>query len=164
MSASLSIEFKTSGLEWALRNAPKTLTKHLRPALGRVALEISRDSRRNAPKAFSTLTTSISYSQSLEGLEAFVHPNTNYARAVEEGSGAGGVPSNEEILKWIKVKRITPNDPDMSDEDLGYVIRRKIYREGIKAQPYMAPAMDMNTESGQRKIDAAIADAIREIN
>jgi hypothetical protein len=63
----------------------------------------------------------------------------------KDRSSPAPAPPRRSILDWIRVKRITPNDPDMSDDDLAFVIARSIVRKGTPAQPYLEPALRSKT-------------------
>lgn len=109
--------------------------------LRRLSQEGAREARRHAPKAESTLTNSIRdkhQSASFHQIVAGVH----YARYVEEGTDKGGWVPDQTMLDWIDVKGITPDDEDMSMEQLAYLIQTKIFNQGTPAQPFMKPAFE----------------------
>lgn len=159
MTIELTVD--TDPLRRALRRAPGRLRDELRLALGRSALEIARAARRNAPKAHSILTNSISSYMSPDGLEAVVFAGADYARMVEERTGPGGKPPVQSMLDWIRVKRIVPDDPSMDQTDLAFVIARSIARKGTRAQPFMAPAFEDNKARAMDRINQAIGRALR---
>jgi len=123
-----------------MRRAPSILLRHIDAGLGRGALEVSREARRQAPKAFSTLTQSISVDRE-RPLHYVVAPSVDYAGIVEQGGDSGGFPPQQALLDWIRVKGITPDDPEMDENDLAFVIGQSILNNGTPAQPYMAPAL-----------------------
>lgn len=107
-------------------------------AVQRTAIEIGRKLKKSAPKAFSTLTNSITSSRrSL--MHWRVGPHVAYSEYVEKGSRSGGFPPLKAILSWIRVKGISPRNPSFSTRDLAWAIRRKIGSQGIKAQPFVEP-------------------------
>lgn len=54
-----------------------------------------------------------------------------HARIMEGGRSAGKFPPPAEILKWVRLGKIVKRG-DITDEQLAYLIGRKIAREGIK--------------------------------
>ena len=168
MSMELTID--SEPLERAIAMGPRTLAKHLDRAIGRSIHEMARSAKGHAPKANSELTNAINAVQP-NALEGLVVVGVDYGQAVEEGTGAygpegrpsGKVPPEVHIEDWIRVKHITPDDPNMDAEDLAFVIARSIAARGTPAQPYMQPAYDENVDKAQRRIDAAIDAAIEEM-
>lgn len=75
----------------------------------------------------------------------------DYYEFVESGRNPGSFPPVEEIKDWIRVKQIVPY-PDkygkVPDENqLAYMIGKKIEREGIPASPVLSDALDEATGS-----------------
>lgn len=167
--ANMELIVDADALQAAILKAPDTLEKNLNKAISRSVSEIARSARRNAPKAFSTLTNSIN-DRMVSPLEGLVAPGVNSAEAVEKGTGiygpagqaSGKLPPVVNILDWVKVKGIQPTEPDMDQEDVAWLIARKIATTGTKPQPYMQPAYDENREKTERRISQAIDRAINE--
>jgi len=113
-----------------------------------------------APKSLSTLTNSI-INERVASLFARIIARAGYAAAVEQGTGPGGSPPLEAIRRWIRVAQITPRNPDMSERDLAFVIRRKIRREGTPAQPFMAPAAETTRQRLARLLPRAAELGVR---
>jgi hypothetical protein len=158
----LSLQIHNRGLMQALSQGPAVLRKHMHNAVLRSVMEIARSARRYAPKGFSTLTQSISQ-RMVDALTGEVAPHVDYARMVEEGTGPGGWPSDEALVRWIRVKGITPNDPSMDERDLAFVFARSIALHGTPKQPYMQPALQENKARAERRIDQAINQALKEL-
>ena len=109
--------------------------------LSRGRMELARLIRTNAPKYDSTLTNSIRSKRKDIGFFEVV-AGADYALMVEEGTGPGGWVPKESLEDWIKAKGITPNDPDMSRDELVNLIQLSIYRKGSPAQPFFKPAFE----------------------
>lgn len=141
MSLTVSIRLDDARVRAGFEKAPGALMRHISRNLHRGALEVSREARKNSPKAFSTLTHSITVERETP-FRYRVGSGVDYAPMVEDGAGSGGRPPRQSLLDWIRIKRITPNDPEVSADDLAYVIGRTIARKGTPAQPYLAPALE----------------------
>jgi hypothetical protein len=159
---SISLEIKHAGLTQALQKSPEVLTRHLRLAVLRILMEIARQARSSAPKAFSTLTYSINQ-RMIDDLSGEVRPHVDYARMVEEGTGPGGFPPEQSIVRWIAVKGITPRDPAMSVEDLAYAIARSIALHGTQKQPYLMPAANEKKARANVLFNKAVDDSLQEM-
>lgn len=157
----LDITLDDEQLQKAVQKAPGALRHRLKAAVSRGALELSRDARRHAPKAFTTLTNSIRSRVDGE-LARIVGPNVNYGTYVEQGTGPGGAPSLQTMLDWVRVKRITPNNPQHNERDLAFIIRRSIARKGTKPQKYMEPAVEAKQDRIVRLLHSAVSNALKE--
>jgi hypothetical protein len=158
----ITLQYDEAGFRTAMRLAPVALGRNMRRAISRSLQEMARDARRNAPKGHSTLTNSINVAM-VDDFEGTAGPHVDYARMVEEETGAGGFPPQQSLLDWIKVKHIEPNDPQMSQEDLAFVIARSIAARGTEAQPYLQPAFDDNKARAEQRISDAIDQTLRDI-
>ena len=160
----LNLELDLSQLERvadAFDKAPAILLNRLEQAVGRGAGEIAREAKRNAPKAHSHLVNSIRVRRE-QDLARMIGPNMDYGAYVEQGSSPGGRPPRQTILDWIRVKGIQPNQPNMTQSSLAFVISRSIARKGTEAQPFMAPAAEDNRDRVHALVSNAINNALRE--
>ena len=114
-----------------LNRASASVLKNVSQSLDRGSHEVAREAKSLAPKAFSTLANSINV-QSVGDFVRDVVAKTNYARAVEKGTGPGGLPPVQSIEDWMKVKGI---------EGDAFLIARSIAQKGTKAQPFFEPAL-----------------------
>lgn len=121
----------------AFAQAPALMHRIVGEGVWRGALEVTREARRLAPKAFSTLTNGINATQVSE-LHWQVKPSSNYADAVEQGRKPGKQPGTANgLMEWVRQKtRLQGRDLERAT----FAIARAIGRRGIKAQPFMAPA------------------------
>lgn len=141
MTLKLEVKLDDARLRRGLEKAPDSLIRHISRGLHRGALEVGREAGKEAPKAFSTLTHSITVEQETP-LRYRIGSGLDYAPMVGQGTGPGGLPPHQSLLDWIRVKHITPNDPDMTADDLAYVIGRSIARKGTPEQPFLEPALE----------------------
>lgn len=147
----------------ALAASPKRLEREMNGAVLRLVREMARAARDKAPRAMSTLTQSIA-PRMVGALEGVVAAGVNYAQAAEEGTGlwgpqkqaSGKMPPVESILDWIKVKHLTPDDPNMDQTDLAFVIARSIAARGTPSQPYFEPTLKEFGGRGESLMSAAI--------
>lgn len=146
-----------------LRRAPDFFRRRLGLALERGAQELAREARGRAPKAFSTLTNSIRAMREND-LHWFVAPGVNYGTWVE----GGRMPMRKTgfqngLLEWIKLK-VAPGASGKDLDRLGFVIRRAIGRRGIHPHPFMAPAFEAKKARVVELANAAVREAVAEIN
>lgn len=159
----LTLTIQNQALLKAIERGPRVLEKHMRLAVLRSIMEMARDARSFAAKAFNYLTNSIIQRQP-SPLVGEVVAGMDYARMVEEGTDPGGWPPEQAMVDWIRVKRIEPNDPSMDERDLAFVMARSIAMKGTPTQPYMQPAFDNNKARAEMRCNAAVDAALREMN
>lgn len=150
MSDLISMRIDSRDVMAAMLRAPRSVATHVERKLSRGALEVAREARRVAPKAFSTLRQSIRHSR-ISPFEFIVSPGVNYARAVEEGAKPGKMPNPDFLFYWVKkqsgvkwAKRGSAKRQKQRDEirDRAWGLARYIKEHGTKAQPYMKPTAD----------------------
>jgi hypothetical protein len=140
MSA-FSISVKNRVAVQQLRQGAALLEANVDAAVERTAIETGRELRREAPKAHTTLTNSITHEQ--VGHAAYkVGPHVDYASAVVKGSLGGGAVPFQVIFEWVKVKRLSPNQPGWTLKDLAWVIQKKILMRGTPANPFVDRVAD----------------------
>ena len=140
----IRIKHNIPSLRRALRRAPAKVMRELDAGVRRGAKEVMRDARDLAPKATSLLTQSIR-TQRIGMAEQAVIADAQHALATEIGRKPGLMPPVQSLIDWIRTVKIEPNAEGVRNErDLAFVIGRKIARDGIEAQPYMAPALRKN--------------------
>lgn len=141
----------------ALEQAPERARSEIHGALGRGAVELANEMKARAPKFRSTLTNAI-LAIERGPMEWAVSPRgVRYGVYVEEGTKEGGRPTLRETLDWLRLKRITPRTPGMSQRQLAALIRKRIAQRGIAAQPFAAPALEAKAERIHQLVrDAAL--------
>jgi len=153
----MRITVNTSGNSLAdlIRRKPEEFRRQTDRAAGRGALELARAVREKAPKADSTLANTVQVQKLGVGYRRVI-VGAAYGRPVEEGADPSGFPPERAIEDWIQVRGIEPHDPEMTREDLAYVIARSIFQEGTEPQPFFAPAWEENKDRIQRRLDGAV--------
>lgn len=126
-------------------------------ALARGAQEVARTARRNAPKAFSTLTNAIRVDRVGE-MHYRVVAGVSHSRFVEYGRKPGRQPgTGNGLAEWVRFKTRL-NGADL--ERRTFLVARGIAKRGIKPQPFMIPALEEN----ENRIRALVKGAIAQIN
>lgn len=152
----------TQQAEKVFKKAPDLLHKHLRNGLDRSAGVVINQAQQLAPYAGSELVRTISY-QYTGPLRVEVFAAKQYARYVEEGTGPGGMPPLYTLRDWIRARHITPRDPNMSENQLAYIIGRSITARGTPAQPFMEPSLERSEARIQQLLNAATAKALAQL-
>lgn len=160
---SFTLTISNRGLVRAWEQGPKVLERYMHLAVLRSVKEMARSARRNAPKAFSTLTDAIN-DRMPSPLVGEVVAGVDYARAVEEGTGPGGTPSWSALMDWIHKKHIQPYDPSMDEADLEFLIMQKINKTGTPPHPFMEPAFHDNKARAEERCNRAVDLALKEMN
>lgn len=140
----------------AMLRAPTVIKAHVGRKLNRAALEVAREARRAAPKAFSTLTQSIRASR-IAQLEYHVAPGVNYARAVEEGTKPH-FPNPDVLRPWVE--RVLGAKGKEADNK-AFMIARHISRHGTKAHPFMAPTAKKMEDRVMNLVREGVVDGLR---
>lgn len=151
---------------------PAAFSRSIGRFLDRAAAETAREMQRAAPKAHSTLWTSIRAWREGE-YERMVAPSVNYAAAVEQGTGqAAGkkryFPNVVHLYAWVKLRaRITFSGRQGSslrrkqqDEvrDRAFALARYIAEHGTKPHPFVKPT----AEKMRPRILELLAGGVRE--
>lgn len=135
----VSLNVTRHSLLQAINKSPALAEQAINQIFRRATQEGTREAKREAPKADSTLTNSIAPKQ-LSYTHHQIITGPHYSRYVEEGTGPGGWVPDKTMEDWLKVKGIRPRDPDMSMEQLVFLIQTHIFYKGTPAQPYLKPA------------------------
>jgi len=146
----------------ALSKAPQALFRNLRKAVHRGSEEVGREARSNVPKAHSALVNSIRSQQTGE-LSRIVGPAMTYGPMVENATEPGGFPALQEILDWMRVKRITPHNANDTERDVAFMIRRSIARKGTEKQPFMGPAAETKRDRVSQLMHQAVSNSLQEV-
>lgn len=142
----------------ALRKDAGATARVVDQVLERGAITISRTARAKAPKARSTLTTSIAH-QRLDVARFEVVAGARYAVHVEEGAGPGGWIPRASLQDWMKVHGVTPRDPRMDMDSLTRLLQLTVYQRGTPGQPFFQPAVDAEIPG----IEKRLADRLQKV-
>ncbi len=161
----------------ALTKAPGVVERNVDAQLGVLAAKVARDARRNASQLDATgaLRDSIKATR-LSMLRWQVATGTNYARAVEEGTGlAVGhkayMPDPKKLEPYVKfrgnvrwARRGSQKRTDQLREirDRAWALARWIRAHGTKPHPYMAPAVEKNRSGAAEQIALGVAAGLKE--
>ena len=88
-----------------------------------------------------------------------------YYKWVENGRGPGKFPPPDKILEWIRIKPVIPDDRGgrlPTEQQLAFLIGRKIAEQGIEPGNQLHNAMDDIYPQFEERIDEAIALDINE--
>lgn len=117
-----------------IRRMPEAVERVVDRFLRRAALEVAREEARQAPKAFSTLATSIRADKA-GPLHYRVAPGVNYGEPVATGRRPGSMPPPEALEPWVR--RVLGKGPDEA-RFVAWSIARAIARRGLRPNSYPA--------------------------
>lgn len=139
MADPIDIRIRDEALQRYLRQFPDRAEGALDLALQRLAMEAARELRRDAPKAFSTLTQSIK-DDKIGDLEYEAGPHVAYAEFVVQGRQPGGrMPPLSAIADWVRVRQLgTPG----KERSLAWAIARKIATQGTPPNDFQTPVFE----------------------
>jgi len=138
-----------------LRQYQTRIESETKKGLAKVALRVQRNAKENLTKSgavyMGRLRSSIKVHPTENGKIQEVYTNVNYAAAVEFGSKPY-FPPVEQLSDWSRKK---------IGIDLGFVIARKIAREGTQAKPYLFPALEKERPGITKELGASIRGVFR---
>lgn len=178
MTQGISISIRSDLAVAAFQRAPEVMVRHVDGALGRGAGEIAEEAKRRAPKSLSQLTNSI-ISAKVDDLTYEVRAGTLHAAYVEQGTGpAAGrpkyYPDPDNLIVYLmthpKARRFDwkRSERGRLEQEMSLVRRAQafawwIYQHGTKAQPYMAPAVEMKRGAVEVYVRQAVDRGINEV-
>jgi len=145
----------------AMSSAPALMMRHLRTGLHRAAEEVARAEKHAAPKAFGALVQSIKATR-VDAMRYRVSAGVHYAAGIEEGTDPGVFPPVQNILEWLRIKRIEPEDDGTSSRDLAFMIARGIARNGKQANPFFYPTAESMAPRAHEIVRQAINTGVGE--
>lgn len=158
----------------ALRDGGLPVLRRIDTAMAQGAVLLQREAVRNAPKAEGTLHRYVQQLRMAPQLSFIIRSISPHAAFVEQGTGLFGpqrsagkhqlLPDRaiSALALWIQRRGITPRSPDVTAEQLPWLIARKIARNGTRAQPYMEPAQKTQTPRIHELIAAAIDQGLQD--
>lgn len=118
--------------------------------LAEEALKVQKNAKENLTESgavhMGRLRSSIKVRSKASGKVWEIYTNVNYAKAVEFGSRPH-FPPIAPLSDWSRKKL---------GQDLGFVIARKIAREGTPAKPYMFPALEKERPNMAKEVGSSI--------
>ena len=119
----------------------------------RTSLEIMNDAKRECKTDMGLLRASIRPTYYQGGLTAYIGSDVKYAAFVEYGTGPLGASTNRQDLPDGYAHGSSGKFPPLIlirewckrvglDEKLAFVIARSIGKHGLKARPYLGPALE----------------------
>ena len=143
---------------------PAALSRGAELGLHRAALEVARDEKGRAPKAFGQLTNSVRAHRTGR-MEWRVTPGgenpVRHAGPMEYGTRPGAMPPVENIRTWLRAKRIESSTHD--ERTLAFLIARGIARHGVRAHPYIRPTHDAMEPRVHDIVRTHLARGLREL-
>lgn len=163
-----------AGVHDMLAKANVAMTKGLSDEMNASALKIQSNAKRAAPINLGTLRGSIELTKETE-LTYSVAATASYAPYVEFGTGAQvSIPSGYDqyaatfkgkgngtfrdfvaaLMLWAKRKGIGGSEKEQ--KRIAYLIAAKILRNGMRAQPFLIPAFEMEKSKLIQRINKLI--------
>jgi len=104
----------------------------------KIAQDLIDEMRNVIPKASGKTSQSLEAKVTAKGFEIWgdktIGALINGRKPTKDGAAKGSPTVKESILEWIKIKGITPREPNMSQETLAFLISRSIHRKGFKGR------------------------------
>jgi hypothetical protein len=143
MASKNDIEFKSLGeeLEDYLIDIINELTDNLDKARGGRGANSTGSLRQSIGNNLQDglKPTAFGYSMQIE--------LNDYYEWVDEGRPAGKAPPTSEILNWVRNKpNLLPQEPKLPDEQIAYLIARKIGKYGTKGTNFYSDVMTKDKE------------------
>jgi len=122
-----------------------------RRGITRSVIQIEADAKRTVPTDTHTLQRSITHevTASANDVTGRVGTNLQYAPVVEFGRSAGAtMPPPDALTGWLARHGM--------DASAAFVVARSIGRRGIRARPYLMPALEKNRADITREMTAVL--------
>lgn len=152
----------------ALQRESREIKQEASKGLQRAGLNIISDAVRNLSVNGSWVTGLLSQSGKVQkvdednidvGFFDTQNRQSGYAYFVEYGRKAGRMPPPDEIAQWA-YKKLRLHDRNAARQ-VGWALALKIAREGTRAHPFFAPAVEKNKKQIVQTIQDAINNATR---
>jgi hypothetical protein len=133
----IQFNHNTAIIAKAFAEAPQVMIKHVDPAVQRGIMEVAREERQKAPKAFSILTNSIN-TMKVKPMHWRSRAGADYGIHVEEGTSPH-FPNPSTLVPWVK--RVLGVAGDADARATAFRVARAISKRGTRAQPFAEPTM-----------------------
>lgn len=137
-----------------LSNAKGQFPVFMRRALTKSVIKLQKEAKHEAKGSRDTGTLIRNIKRSVKGLRGEVVSGAKHSVFVEEGTRPH-MPPIAPLEAWAARKLGSPG--------LGFVIARKIAREGTEAQPFMQPAVDSSENAILGYFEKEIANLVNEM-
>ncbi len=147
-----------SGLQSKVAGAEAVFVRTLDRFVGRAAGETGREMKLQAPKAFTTLTNSVTTQR--DGAANYsVYPKVNYAAAVNNGSKPHKPPLMP-LMLWLKTVKRVSDKRELYRRARG--LQRYIAAHGTRANPFVARTAERTHERALQLMRQGTTEAARE--
>jgi hypothetical protein len=121
-------------------------------AIKKSILTIQRDAIKNAPSNTGQLRASIQ--SGFEPMVGMLEVLANYGSPIEFGARAH-FPPIEEIKRWCKLR--------FGTDTMAYAIAKSMAQKGMKAQPFLEPAVAKNENAVNEYFDKALRELVNQL-
>lgn len=147
-----------------LKKLDESTTAECEKALKKTGMKIVSEAQKNIRKAPNTNTTgALSNSGKVVKKGELSYDagfGINYAEYVEEGRRPGRMPPVKQMAEWAKKKLRVPDKDKMG---VGFVIARKIARQGTKGKHFFSAALDTCKKYMEEQIEKALNKAENDV-
>lgn len=116
------------------RKAVVSFTRTLDRFVNRAAQEFAREEKKEAPKAFTILTNSVSVKKN-GNADYTIAPGTKYAKWIHDGTSPH-TPPMKPLMEWLRLTKRVPAGRELFARARG--LQRYIAAHGTKANPFVA--------------------------
>lgn len=135
-------------------DATSIVVREMQTAMVRATAAVQADAQVLVPVDTGTLRRSIT--TDVTPFVGRVGTNLLYGAVVEEGRRPGApMPPSGSLLDWMRRHGI-PAEQE-------FAVRRSIARKGIRARPYLVPALERNQDGIRREFEAANERALAKV-
>lgn len=154
----ITVTHDLASIQVDLKAAPQKLQTALHETVQRIAQMFARAQRREAPENDGVLRNSLKATKVADG-EWFAGTSMNYAGYLIKGTGRGGLVPLQNMIEWIKRKRIVSRTPGVDQKQLAMMMQKSILAKGIKQNDFAKRAYDIELP----KVDQIIRERLEQL-
>lgn len=117
----------------------RSIQRKMQREIASTAMRIHKDARMFAPSDTGVLRNKIN--MFVGNLAATVWSGAKYSIDVEKGQDPGTWPNPDELQGWVK-RNLKVSKAKL--KGVTFLVGRKIFKRGTKAQPFFVPAVEIN--------------------